>query len=339
MDSSQSPSPNDQRRIWTTEPAIGVDVAELGASLPDATPQPAPVNPTTLVPSAKTFEFLRQLETLAHEVAVVGRGNSSDRCINAQKGSNFSPGLETVEPSIRVSPHDQLASDTPPFARRTFLTLTNLFTATREWLASYRPLLGGRTSATLANFSLATREWLASYRPLFGGRTSATLASFFVAALIGIAATFIWQSQRVTAAKLPNDVAAAEKQSGATPVGQLSLQATPPQIVPTTQTAPASTAPAPSTELVQQLEGMARDLVVLRRRVEELAAEQERLAGAQEQLTARQEQMAQNIAKPQAVQRNINHKMSPPPRRNASPETTAQAVPRPRPPLSVPPDR
>jgi hypothetical protein len=125
---------------------------------------------------------------------------------------------------------------------------------------------------------------LASYRPLFGERTSATLASFFVAALIGIAATFIWQSQRVTAAKLPNDVAAAEKQSGATPVGQLSLQATPPQIVPTTQTAPASTAPAPSTELVQQLEGMARDLVVLRRRVEELAAEQERLAGAQEQI-------------------------------------------------------
>jgi hypothetical protein len=42
--------------------------------------------------------------------------------------------------------------------------------------------------------------------------------------------------------------------------------------------------------------------------------------------------MAQNIAKPQAVQRNINHKMSPPPRRNAS-------LPRPRPPLSVPPDR
>jgi hypothetical protein len=123
MDSSQSPSPNDQRRIWTTEPAIGVDVAELGASLPDATPQPAPVNPTTLVPSAKTFEFLRQLEILAHEVAVVGRGNSSDRCINAQKGSNFSAVLETVEPSIRVSPHDQLASDTSPFARRTFLTL------------------------------------------------------------------------------------------------------------------------------------------------------------------------------------------------------------------------
>jgi hypothetical protein len=57
MDSSQSPSPNDQRRIWTTEPAIGVDVAELGASLPDATPQPAPVNPTTLVHPQKLLSF------------------------------------------------------------------------------------------------------------------------------------------------------------------------------------------------------------------------------------------------------------------------------------------
>jgi len=337
MDSSQSPSPNDQRRIWTTEPAI-VDLAELSAPLLDATPQPAPVNPTTLAPSAETFEFLRQLETLAHEVAVVSRGKSSDQCIDAQKESNFSAELGTVEPSIRVSPYDQLASATP-FARRTFFTLTGLFTAARDWLASYRQLFGKRTSATLANFFLAARDWLASYRQLFGGRTSAPLASFFVVALIGIAATFIWQSQRVSTAKPPNDVAAAEKQSGATPVGQLSLQATPPQIVPATETASASTAPAPSTELVQQLEGMARDLVVLRRRVEELAAEQERLAGSQEQLATRQEQMAQNIAKPRAVQRNINHKMSPPPRRNASPEATAQAVPRPRPPLSVPPDR
>jgi ribosome-binding protein aMBF1 (putative translation factor) len=73
--------------------------------------------------------------------------------------------------------------------------------------------------------------------------------------------------------------------------------------------------------LVQQLEGMARDLVVLRRNVEELAGKQERLADAHEQLAARQEQLAQNIEKAQAVQRNINHKMSPP-RRNASREAT-----------------
>src|SRR5215813_3900101 len=183
MDSSQSPSPNDQRRISTTEPAIGVDPAELSAPSPDAAPQPALVNPTTLVPSAKTFELMRQLEALAHEVAVVSRGDSSDQCIKVQGGSNFSAGLQLVEPSIRVSPHDQLASDSPSFRSRTILTL--------------------------ASFFIAARGWLASYRPSFGRRTSATLASFFIAALIGVAAAFVWQSQRVLTAKSPNDVAVA----------------------------------------------------------------------------------------------------------------------------------
>ena len=341
MDSSQSPSPNDQRRISTTEPAIGVDPAELSAPSPDAAPQPALVNPTTLVPSAKTFELMRQLEALAHEVAVVSRGDSSDQCIKVQGGSNFSAGLQLVEPSIRVSPHDQLASDSPSFRSRTILTLASFFIAARGWLASYRPSFGRRTILTLANFFIAARDWLASYRPSFDRRTSATLASFFIAALIGVAAAFVWQSQRVLTAKSPNDVAVAEKQSGFTPVGQLWLQDAPPQIAPAAQTAPASTAPATSSELVQQLEGIARDLVVLRRRVEELAAKQEHLIDAQEQLAARQEQMAQNLPKPQAVKRNINHKMSSPPRRNAFPEPAAQALflPHPRPPSSVPPDR
>jgi len=138
--------------------------------------------------------------------------------------------------------------------------------------------------------------------------------------LIGVAVALVWQSQSVSTANSPNEVAVAEKHFGVTPVRQL-LQDAPPQIASATQTAPAFTAPAPSAELVQQLGGMARDLVVLRRSVEELAAKQERLADAQEQLAARQEQLAQNIEKAQAVQRNINHKMSPP-RRNASPEAT-----------------
>ena len=86
MDSSQSSSLNDQRRISTTEPPIGVDVkAELSAPSPDDAPQPPPVNPTTLVTSAKTFEFLRQVAALAHEVALVGRGDSSDHCVKVQE--------------------------------------------------------------------------------------------------------------------------------------------------------------------------------------------------------------------------------------------------------------
>jgi hypothetical protein len=371
-DFSQSPSLNDQRRISTREPPIGVAVkAELSAPPPDAAPQPAPVDPTSLVPSAKSFELMRQLEALAHEVAVVSRRDSSDQCIKVQEGSKLSAGLQTVEPSIRVSPRDQFVSDRPPFGRRTLLTLTNFFMAARDQLVSYGPLFGRRTFLALPNFFMAARDRLASYRPPFGRRTfltlanffmaardqlasyklpigrrtSLTLANFFVAALIGVAATFVWQSQRVSTAKSPNDVAVAEKQSGFTPVGQVSPQDAPPQPAPVTQTAPAATAPATSPELVQQLEAMARDLAVLQRSVEEFAAKQEHLAAAQEQLAAKQEQMAQNIAKPQAIKRNIKHKMSSPPRRNAPPESGAQAlsVPRPapnsRPPLPVPPDR
>ena len=347
MDSSQSPSPDDQRRFSTAERIIRLNPGDLSAPSPDAEPRPAPVHPTTLVPSAESFELMRQLEALAHEVAVVSRRDSSDQGIKVQDGSNLSAGLQLVEPSIPVSLHDHLASDTPSFGRRRILTLASFFMAACNWLASYRPSFGRRTPAALANFFITARDWLASYgRPSFGRlsatltsffiagrdwlashrssfdrRTFPTLAGFFIAALIGVAVALVWQSQRVSTANSPNEVAVAEKHSGVTPVRQLSLQDAPPQMS-ATQTAPAFTAPAPSAELVQQLEGTARDLVVLRRSVAELAAKQERLADAQEQIAARQEQLAQNIEKAQAVQRNINHKMSPPPRRNASREAT-----------------
>ena len=322
MDSSQSPSPDDQRRFSTAERIIRLNPGDLSAPSPDAEPQPAPVHPTTLVPSAESFELMRQLEALAHEVAVVSRRDSSDQGIKVQDGSNLSAELQLVEPSIRVSLHDHLASDTPSFGRRRILTLASFFMAACNWLASYRPSFGRRTPAALANFFITARDWLASHRSSFDRRTFPTLAGFFIAALIGVAVALVWQSQRVSTANSPNEVAVAEKHSGVTPVRQLSLQDAPPQIASATQTAPAFTAPEPSAELVQQLEGTARDLVVLRRSVEELAAKQERLADAQEQLAARQEQLAQNIEKAQAVQRNINHKMSPPPRRNASREAT-----------------
>jgi lipoprotein-anchoring transpeptidase ErfK/SrfK len=106
---------------------------------------------------------------------------------------------------------------------------------------------------------------LAGYRPSIGRRTFLTLA-IFIATLIGVAATFVWQSQRASTAKSSNDVAVAEKQSGVTHVGQVALQNSPPQPAPVTQAAPAPTAPA-----------------------------------------AKQEQIDQNIAKPQAVKRDIKH--------------------------------
>jgi hypothetical protein len=239
-DFSQSPSLNDQRRISTTEPPIGIDVkVELSAPPPDAASQPAPVDPTILVPSAKSFELMRQLEALAHEVAVVSRRDSSDQCIKVQDGSNLSAGLQLVEPSIRVSPRDQF-SDSASFSRRTFLTLANFFLAARDQLVSYGPLFGRRTFLTLANFFIAARDQVASYRPSSGRRTFLTLA-IFIATLIGVAATFAWQSQRVSIANSPHEFAVAQK-PGFTPVGQLSLQDAPPQPAPATQTAPAATA-------------------------------------------------------------------------------------------------
>jgi hypothetical protein len=253
MDSFQSPSPNDQRRFSATELAIGVNPAELNAPSPDAAPQPPPVNQTTPVPSAKTLELMRQLEALAHEIALVSRGDSSNQCNKVQEGSNSSAGL-LVEPSIWVSPRDQLANDSPLFGRRTNLTLAGFFTAARGWLASSWTSLG-RSSDTLAGLFIAVRDSLASRRPSFG-KPSATLASFFIAALIGVAAAFVWQSQRVSTATSSNDVA--EKQSGFTPIGQLSVQDGPPQIASVTQTALASTAPATSSELAQQLEDISR---------------------------------------------------------------------------------
>jgi hypothetical protein len=309
MDFFQSPSPNDQRRFSTRQLTLGVNPAKLNAASPDAAPQPARVNQTTPVSSAKTLDLMRQLDALAHEVALVSRGESSNQYIEVQERSNISSWLQLVKRSIRPAPRDQLTSDSPLFGRRTNFTLAGFFTSALDQLGRYRPSFD-RASATLAGFFIAARDWLASFRPSFGRRKSATLANLFVAALIGVAVAFVWQFQRVSTAKSPNDVSVGEKQSGYTPISQLAVQDEPPQ------TASASQTVATSSQLLQQLEGMARDLVVLQRKVEELAAKQEHLVDAQEQLAARQEQTAQNIARPQPVK-----------------------LPRPRPTLSVAPER
>jgi hypothetical protein len=149
---------------------------------------------------------------------------------------------------------------------------------------------------------------LASGRPSIGRRIFRALTRFSIAVLIGVGATLGWQSYGDEAKEML--VAQA-------PVLGLLL--------------PVSTTKSPvmaatSTDTTRQLAPLASTLDAVRRSVEQLAA--------------RQEQMAQNIAKPQPVKRNVNQKMSPP-RRNAFPEPVAQAsfLTRPRPPLSVPPDR
>ena len=197
-------------------------------------------------------------------------------------------------------------------------------------------------------------------KPLISRRTFFTAASFFMAALIGVGATFAWQFHSVSINKPPKVLDIAVEQSGSTADGQVSAEnASLQQPAPVIQIAPAPSATATSPELVQQLEVVKRDLAVVWRSVEKLAAKQEefeQLAAAQRQLAAQQEQMAQTIAKLQAIEQNIRRKMSPPPvsravpatpRRNAlrddarSTEPAAQLSPAPpepalRPPLPVP---
>ena len=199
-----------------------------------------------------------------------------------------------------------------------------------------------------------TRDQFTRDRSWIGRRIPLTLASLFVVALIGIGATFAWQTHRFSTTKSPIDVT---EQTGSTPASHVLVQdAALPQSAPVSQTPPAPAAPATAPELVRQLETMAQDLAVVRRNVEQLTATQEQLAAKQEQLAAKQEQMVQNIAKQQPVVQNIRHKISPPPLsravpippprnapRDTPPETAAQlsSVPgpeqTPRPPLPVPP--
>jgi hypothetical protein len=200
---------------------------------------------------------------------------------------------------------------------------------------------------------VSPRDQFTRDKSSIGRRIPLTLASLFAAALIGIGATFAWQTHRFSTTKSPIDVT---EQTGSTPASHVLVQdAALPQSAPVNQTAPAlpaPAAPATSPELVRQLETMAQDLAVLRRNVEQLTATQEQLATKQQQLAAKQEQM---VAKQQPVVQGVRHKISPPPLsrtvpippprnapRDTPPETAAQLSSpgpeqNPRPPLPVPP--
>jgi hypothetical protein len=133
-------------------------------------------------------------------------------------------------------------------------------------------------------------------RRIFG-----TLARFFIAVLIGVGVTLAWQSH--------GDEAKEMVRTWAPSLGWLLPVSTP------IDSQVSAAAAAPSAELLQQLKPMALDLAVLRRSVEQLAANQE--------------QMAQNIATLQAVEQDISQKISSPPappRKPAQPTTQPSSV-------------
>jgi hypothetical protein len=132
-------------------------------------------------------------------------------------------------------------------------------------------------------------------RPSIGRRVLRRLTRFSIAALIGVGATLGWQSYGDAAKEMV--IARAP-----TLAWLLSISTTKPPVV-------ATTSPGP----VQQLEPLAFNLDIVRRSVEQLAANQE--------------QMAQNIAALQAVEEDIRQKIS-----STPPSPQAASIPQPKPP-------
>jgi hypothetical protein len=132
--------------------------------------------------------------------------------------------------------------------------------------------------------------------PSIGRRIFLTITRFFIAVLIGIGATLAWQSHGDAARDMV--------------VARVPLLGWLFPVSTTKSPAVAATAPEP----VQQLEPLASNLDIVRRGVEQLAAQQE--------------QMARNIATLQAVDEDIRQKVSSPSQQAAS--LPQQKPPKPR---------
>lgn len=115
------------------------------------------------------------------------------------------------------------------------------------------------------------------------GRRAGTIVGYGLAALVGIAATLAWQSYGAQVQGLVRTLA--------------------PALGPLVPPAPASAAEPRAGELTEQLKPIALDLVVVRKAVEQIAADQQQLA-------ARNSEMAQNIKTLQATAQGLSDKVS-----------------------------
>jgi hypothetical protein len=162
-------------------------------------------------------------------------------------------------------------------------------------------------------------DQLASDRPSIGRRMFRGVTRFFIAVLIGVGATLAWQSHGDDAKQIVRTWA--PSLAWLLPVSSTTSPSDGPvsaQNAALLQSAPVTQRPAPAStvtagELGQQLEPITRDLTVVRRSLEQIAA--------------KQEQMAQNIATLQAAEQDIRQKMSSlPPSRPAPPRKPPEAA-------------
>jgi hypothetical protein len=152
-------------------------------------------------------------------------------------------------------------------------------------------------------------------RPSLGRRALRGLVRFLIVFCIGVAATLAWQSY--------GDAARAMIASASPQLGWLAPQAAPvAQTAPVAQAAPE--APAPAAAALPDLQPLALGLASVRQSVDQLAA----------QLADGQRQMGGDIAKLQADEQKILHKLSAAPPRPAAdpahkpaPATSAQPSP------------
>jgi len=168
----------------------------------------------------------------------------------------------------------------------------------KEWLTAEETSSGGlrsmKPSIRSPRPSGLKDDHVASDRASIGRRIFRTLTRFFIAVLIGVGATLLWQSH--------GDAARDMVVARAPLLGWLFSIST------TKSPAVAATAADP----VQQLEPLASNLDIVRRGVEQLAAQQE--------------QIARNIATLQAVDEDIRQKVSSPP-----PSQQAASIPQQKP--------
>jgi hypothetical protein len=252
--------------------------------------------------------------------------NSPHQRIMARGGSDFSAELRPAAASIREPPrtpglNDQFSSDRPSMGGRIIRSFARFFVgaliaaligvaASSAWQSH-----GDKAKAMMVRTWAPSLGWLSSDWQSRGGEAKRMVRTW--------TSSLGWLLS-VSTTKSSPDLDVAAKQPHPTPAGRVSVQdAALPQSAPVTQK-PGPAAAAVSPELVQQLEAMARDVAVVRRRLEQLAA--------------KQEQMAQNIATLQAVEQDTRQKMSSPPQSGAVPphkNAPMLAPPQPQPPARV----
>ena len=137
------------------------------------------------------------------------------------------------------------------------------------------------------------RRRLANARRSIAQRMFGAVARFFFAVLLGIGATLAWQSY--------GDVVRVAVGAWAPSLGWL--------LPVSTVESPAAAATVP--DLVQQLKPISLDLAIVRRSLEQIAANQDQLA-------AKQEQLAQNVTTLQEVEQEIRQAVRIPPRKPPS---------------------